>query len=326
MDQRSEPTIDDTFENEAEVIILQEQVGTLKEELKRTKRRLRDVKNNLKREEAAKAFCLDRAQEHEAEYRAHLELTDSNARDARIQHAVAIEVMTFRKDEFKRKLADMEVKYAKLEEENKFLGQRINTQNNTIRNFKLQSASSGNKRSHDESVCREIVETTKNTRAWAKKIKVEHVKQSQPQESIIPHQASACTGTNPTIVVSCTRCSAQGLQCDNYSTCEHCYATARSCKRPMCKRFEAGACLNGACAYAHEGDRFDKLIPFTRITPNTSATVRSPRKTKVVPRAIKKSFNEQRYTPLFDEIARRRKQGKAGDGDGDGDMPGVPTK
>ena len=122
-------------------------------------------------------------------------------------------------------------------------------------------------------------------------------------------------------MVSCTRCVAHGLQCDNFSTCKQCASAIKLCKRAMCKRFDAGSCINGACRYAHEGDKFDKLVPFTRIKfePSTVKRFRQEarRVTKETPKVKEKGDPAVRsYVALFDEIAKR---GKTGGGGGDDD-------
>ena len=82
----------------------------------------------------------------------------------------------------------------------------------------------------------------------------------------------------------------------------------------MCKHFDAGSCFNGACRYAHEGDKFDKLVPFTRIKFDPSTTKRfsqdTRKATKKTSKAKKKEDPAVRpYIGLFDEIAKRRKIG-----------------
>jgi hypothetical protein len=74
--------------------------------------------------------------------------------------------------------------------------------------------------------------------------------------------------------VSCTRCLAQGLQCDNESRCKHCSPSLRPCECIMCERYKIGKCPSGACKYAYEGDRFDRLVALTHVNQIAVAPIK----------------------------------------------------
>jgi hypothetical protein len=44
----------------------------------------------------------------------------------------------------------------------------------------------------------------------------------------------------------------------------------------MCKYYKKNTCSNTACGFAHEGDKFPKLVQFTRLKKNGHALSESP--------------------------------------------------
>lgn len=282
--------------------MLQEHVTIAQTELEHLKQRPQETEEKLKRAEDARQYCVDKAAQHRAEYCADLDRQTSRSRVAFGQ----IAEMAVENDQLKRSL-----------EESKTLGEKLNNSN---RNLKLQleaavsAESSGGSRTCSK---------RKNEEA------LRYVVMRIERKTLFANQghlrADEAKRTKKGIVVSCTRCLALGLVCDNSETCKQCSMAWKTCKHAKCKRFEVGRCFNGACTYAHEGDQFDNLIPFTRIKQVTTAHV-SGKVSKVSneSRTVKKGEKQgvNRYIPLFSEIEKRRKNG----GRCDNDMGRAPRK
>ncbi|KAG9197018.1 hypothetical protein G6514_002531 [Epicoccum nigrum] len=252
-------------------------------------------------------FCLNEAAKDKQQYDARLDEMTLESRAAKDYHAN----QALENAELKRKLQAKEAQKAKNDEREKLLVARINSSNHVARVLKLQLGAalsaaksdcqgSCRKPIQDESTSAVRVETARNARLLTKKAKVSNTAQLPPKES------DTTLDKKRNIVVSCTRCLAHGLHCDNFSTCEECASALKPCKRATCKRFKASGCFNGACTYAHEGDQFENLIPWTRVKPGT------PKKGE--------DQGVRRYTSLFNEIARNN------GGEGDDDVAGALSK
>jgi hypothetical protein len=279
----------------------QEHVTIAKNELELLKQRLQETEDKLKQAEGARQYCVGEAAKHHAEYYADLDKQTSKSRVAFDQ----IAEMAVENDQLKRSL-----------EERKALGEKLDSSN---RSLKLQleadvsAESSGgprtrSKRKNEEALRYDVM------RIESKILFADHGN----------FRADEAKRNKKGITVTCTRCLALGLQCDNSNTCKRCSSAWKTCKRVKCKRFEVGRCFNGACTFAHEGDQFENLVPFTRIKQvapeNTS---RSATKTSDNSSVVKKEYDRDvyGYMALFDEIARRRK-GRDGQDDGVAGPPG----
>jgi hypothetical protein len=83
------------------------------------------------------------------------------------------------------------------------------------------------------------------------------------------------------VITPCTQCFTHGWECDNDFSCENCTIRGMpgGCKRIMCKYYERYTCSNQSCSFVHEGNNFNRVIPFTRLTTKTGGP--SPRELKI---------------------------------------------
>ncbi|KAF2023378.1 hypothetical protein EK21DRAFT_118825 [Setomelanomma holmii] len=99
--------------------------------------------------------------------------------------------------------------------------------------------------------------------------------------------------------VTCTQCYTHGWKdCDGASICENCRlrGKAKCCKCVMCKYYKKNTCLNQSCTFAHEGDSYIVLVPFTRL--QASGSGRSPVELK----AREDEEARQKYGATYDNL------------------------
>jgi chromosome segregation ATPase len=210
MDEQLSLPIHDSFEFEAEMIIMQEQVTAAQDEGNRTKQQLRDAETELERAEALKEFCLNEAKKHKQEYDVRLDVVTEESSAAQDRHVDQLAGKVSEITQLRSKLQATEAQKAKHEDHEKFLEAKINSSNHMIKALKLQlqaassttnsgGQASRRKRTHNESTrygvmklncdtsntnhCNLRVETAKNARPITKKAKTSDT-QALPEGSL----------------------------------------------------------------------------------------------------------------------------------------------
>ena len=145
MGDQSLSPIPDPFETEAEIILLQEQVGDAQDEANRVKQQLRDKEAELKRKEdelkrarASKNYCIYEAAKSKQEYAFRLDQNTKESCTAQDRHFDQLAGKVSQIAQLRSKLQATEAQKAKHEENEKFLEGKINSSNHMIKVLKLQ--------------------------------------------------------------------------------------------------------------------------------------------------------------------------------------------